>query len=366
MKRTLLLLAFLLLSAAGVNAAPVSGGKPHIDIVFLIDCSGSMGPVIETAKQKIWEIVNQIAKAKPSPVLRIGLYAYGNGENSIRRYELSDDLDSVYERLMTFKDEGWSSEYVGLLVEKATDEMQWTPKAAGVPLFKTIYVVGNETARQGPRDYAETTPQASKRSIVVNAMYCGESGGQETWREMAKLGKGDYLEVAASGGSVTIPTPYDAELSKLNGKLNGTYVAYGALGRVGAANQAQQDANAAAVGGTANLASRAAAKSTAQYINGKWDLVDAAKEKDFDIAKVPQAELPEEMKKMTPAQRKAYVARKSAERTQLQKQIAALGRKREAYIQTEVKKRGISQNKALDSTLRRSVVNGAMMGGFKF
>lgn len=347
-------------------AKTVSGPKPHIDIVFLIDCSGSMGPVIDTAKRKIWEIVNQVAKAKPSPVLRIGLYAYGNGENSIRSYPLSDDLDTVYERLLSFKDEGWSAEYVGLLVHKADEEMQWTPKAAGVPSLQTIYVVGNETALQGPMRYNETTASAAKKGIVVNAMYCGNSGGQETWREMAKIGNGDYLEVAASGGSVTIPTPFDDELAKLNGQLNGTYLAYGARGAEGAANQAAQDRNSTAVGGTANLAARAQAKSSAQYSNYRWDLVDAIKDKKIDLDKVKTEELPAEMQKMTPAERTAFVAKKSAEREALNKKIGEIAKKREAYIKIEIEKKGLNQDNALDAELKRSVVNGAKAGGFYF
>ena len=49
--------------------APPAAEKPHIDIVFCIDCSGSMGPVIETAKQKVWAIVNE----KKIPVTRPNL-----------------------------------------------------------------------------------------------------------------------------------------------------------------------------------------------------------------------------------------------------------------------------------------------------
>ncbi len=356
----------LLCSAPSQAQSKSDSSKPHIDVVFVVDCSGSMGPVIDTAKQKVWEIVNQIAKAKPSPVLRIGLYAYGNGTQDIRKYALSDDLDTVYEHLMTFKDEGWSEEYVGLLVKKATDEMDWTEKRAGVPLLKAIYVVGNETARQGPTDYTNSAPAAAKRGVRVNAIFCGQESGQETWREMAKLGQGEYLEIAASGGNITIPTPYDDQLSKLNTQLNSTYLAYGSYGAAGAANQSAQDANSYATGGSANVASRAAAKSTRQYSNSRWDLVDAAREKKVDVAKAPAATLPAEMQKMTPTQRKTYVEKKSTERSKLQKQISELARKRDAYIQTEIKKRGLNQNSALDAAVRRSVVNGAMKGGFRF
>jgi hypothetical protein len=88
--------------------------------VFAIDCSGSRGPVIETAKQTVWDIVNQVAKAKPAPILRIGLYGYGNGDRTSGKFDLSDDLDEVYKNLMAFKDEGWSEEYVGFIINKAT------------------------------------------------------------------------------------------------------------------------------------------------------------------------------------------------------------------------------------------------------
>src|SRR3954452_15936111 len=119
MKRTIAFLAVLLLSplAFAADVAKPAGGpaeeKPHIDVVFCVDCSGSMGPVIEAAKQKVWSIVNEVARARPSPVLRIGLLGYGNADATYRRFDLTDDLDEVYKNLMTFKDEGWGDEYVG-------------------------------------------------------------------------------------------------------------------------------------------------------------------------------------------------------------------------------------------------------------
>ena len=92
------------------NVDTRSSDRPNIDIVFCIDCSGSMGGVIETAKQKVWSIVNEIAKAKPSPILRIGLFGYGDADEQFRKFELSDDLDEVYKNLMTFRDEGWGDD----------------------------------------------------------------------------------------------------------------------------------------------------------------------------------------------------------------------------------------------------------------
>src|SRR4051812_1456111 len=100
MKRLLPLFAFALLAPVcfaqvppTMLPTPVTRAveSPHVDIVFCIDRSGSMSGVIETAKKKVWSIVNEVAKAKPSPVLRIGLIGYGSGERLTHELALTDD-----------------------------------------------------------------------------------------------------------------------------------------------------------------------------------------------------------------------------------------------------------------------------------
>jgi hypothetical protein len=342
--------------------------KPRIDVVFCIDCSGSMGGVIETAKQKVWAIVNETARAKPSPELRIGLIGYGNANGPFRVFPLSNDLDEVYKNLLTFKDEGWGAEYVGLAIKGATDNMQW---AQGKTVHKVIYVVGNETARQGPTevDYSKTAPAAIAKGIVVNAIYCGTTDYQSatpTWRELAKLADGAYMEIAGQGGAVVVATPYDKELTELSTRLNGTYVGYGTAAREKAQAQSLNDATSLALS-PASAADRAGAKASRQYDNSTWDLIDAQKNnKDFDLSKVKEAELPEEMKKMTLDERKAYLDKKSKEREEIAKKIRDLSGKRDAFVKEEITKKGLDTNKAFDEAVKRSLNEQASRNGFKF
>jgi len=352
---------------ASHQAATQPTDRPTIDVVFCIDCSGSMGGVIETAKQKVWAIVNEVAKAKPAPVLRIGLYGYGNGEGPFRKFDLTDDLDEVYKNLMTFKDEGWGSEYVGLVIHRATDEMNW---AAGKQVLKVIYVVGNETARQGPEqfDYSKTAPAAIAKDIVVNAIYCGNTDYQAatpTWMEVARLADGQYMEIAGEGGGIVLATPFDPELATLNERLNATYLGYGARGGAGAANQVAQDSNAAGLGG-AVLAERAMAKSAAQYQNAGWDLVDAVKQPDFDLSKVKDEELPKELRDLPPDQRRAFIDAKAKERDDVRKQIQELATKRNAYVAEEIKKQGLKGDAAFEEAVKKSIVPQAEKKGFTF
>jgi hypothetical protein len=364
-----LIIAVLVLATSDCFAADAAANdKPKIDIVFCIDCSGSMGPVIETAKQKVWAIVNEVARAKPSPELRIGLIGYGNAMGPFRTFALTSDLDEVYKNLLPFNDRLGGDEYVGLAIHKATTEMKWSE---GKQVMKVIYVVGNETAHQGPAefDYTKTAPAAIAQGIMVNAIYCGDYDyqvGSPTWREVAKLADGSYMEIAAQGGAVVVATPFDQQLNELSGKLNTTYIGYGRQRAEKLAQQSLNDQQSAHYS-LSSAADRAGAKASAQYDNSNWDLVDAAKNnKDFDVKKLKEEELPDEMRKMTPEARLAFVETKSKERAQIAKQIKELAGKRDAYIKEEVQKKGLDTNKAFDEAVRKSIMEQAAKKGFEF
>lgn len=354
-------------AAPAADAAPADD-KPHIDLVICFDCSGSMGPVIETAKQKVWAIVNQTAKARPSPVLRIGLIGYGNAMGPFRFYPLTDDLDEVYKNLNTFDDRLGGDEFVGLAVHRATDDMKWHD---GKQTLKLIYMVGNETAHQGPPefDYTKTAPAAIGKGIIVNAIYCGNydyATASPSWRELAKLAGGRYLEIAETGGVVAIATPFDDELAKLSGQLNSTYIAYGQNAAAGAGNQAAQDGNAATLG-THVAAERAISKSSpGQYGNARWDLVDRSKEKEFDVTILKDEELPDALRKLPPGERKAYVETKAKERDAIQAQVKELAAKREVFLRAESEKKGLTGDKAFDAAVQGTLKEQAEQKGFKF
>jgi len=370
MRHLLPTLTLLALLATSTRAADLPGpqDKPHIDVVFCIDCSGSMGPVIETAKQKVWSIVNQIAKAKPAPELRIGLIGYGNAMGPFPTVPLTADLDDVYKNLLPFNDRLGGDEYVGLAIHRATTEMKWSE---GKQVMKVIYVVGNETAHQGPRefDYTKTAPAAIAQGIMVNAIYCGDydhDTASPTWREFARLADGSYMEIAEKGGAVTVATPYDQPLADLSAKLNTTYLGYGRQRAAAPQQQAANDVSASAYG-LASAADRAGAKASRQYDNSTWDLVDAQKNnKDFDLAKIKDEDLPEDLRKLKPEDRKALIESKSKERDGIAKQIQELSTKRDAHIKQEITAKGLDTNKAFDQAVQKSLTEQASKKGFTF
>src|SRR5436309_13228620 len=107
--------------------------KPQVEVVFCLDTTGSMGGLIEAAKQKIWSISNQIASGKPTPDLKVGLVAYRDkGDAYVTKvFDLSDDLDAVHGQLKTFQAQGGGDtpEHVNQALFDAVHKVKWSTDA---------------------------------------------------------------------------------------------------------------------------------------------------------------------------------------------------------------------------------------------
>ncbi len=340
----------------------------HVDLVIALDTSSSMNGLVDAARQKLWDVVNLLAQAKPRPVLRVGLISYGNtGYDSkagwVRKdMDLTRDLDAVYAKLFALTING-GDEYVARAVDTAVKQMQWDQDKK---TLKIVFVAGNEPANQDPLIPVESAvANAREHGIFVNSIYCGsESAGEASlWRKVAELGAGKYAAIDHNK-VVAINTPMDAELGKLSDELNKTYVAYGKRGGERQQNQIAQDKNAQSMGAMAT-SSRAAAKASALYQADEWDLVDA-KKKGKKVAEMPAEEMSLELRNMKPAEREAFVDGKAKERAAIQARIAEVNKRREAFIVAEQKKRAKPGAMSFDDAMVGSVKTQAESAGFGF
>lgn len=334
-----------------------SDSRPLVQVALLLDTSNSMDGLINQARTQLWTIVNEIGRAKRDgkpPRLQVALIEYGNdrlspGEGWIRTVlTFTDNLDDVSEKLFALTTNG-GSEFCGQAIDQATKTLAWSsdPK-----VYKTIFIAGNEPFGQGTVDYHQTVPAAIGRGIVVNTIHCGprEQGVTGGWAEGAKLGEGSFSVIDQNQAIRVIRCPQDDLIEKLSVEINVTYVPYGSRGLAARDNQRRQDANAVANAPAAAQIERAAAKAGANYQNAGWDVVDAVEQKRLDLATVPADQLPEAMRKMTTDERKAYVAKLSAQRADIRAQINKLAAERSAYLAEQSK-----QPKAKD-TLDAAIV----------
>lgn len=341
----------------------------HVDLAIALDVSGSMSGLIDSAKQRLWDIVNELGRAQPQPILRVAILSYGNpGYGSASGYVKVDqpftrDLDAVNEKLFAFTTNG-GDEYVARVVDRSTRDLQWSPEPSAL---RIIFVAGNESAEQDPLIRVEQATRAAlDKGIVVNTLYCGSEGDgiSPGWRKVANLTQGLYASIDQNAAAVAnIPTPMDVELVKLNDELNATYVAFGREGESYRENQVAQDRNAESMSLSAK-ASRAVTKAGGMYNSAEWDLVDAL-ESGQKLEELEPEDLPEEMRAMEEDERSAYMQAKSEERQEIQGQIAKLDRDRTAFIE-EKRKEQAGPGRGLDEAIQEGIRKVASQKGFSF
>jgi hypothetical protein len=363
---TLLVLTLCCHPAHGQQAA-----AKVVQVALCLDTSSSMDGLIDSAKRKLWDVVNDLAKARPAPKLHVALYSYGNNAYDPKtgwvrqEIDLTSDLDRVAEKLSALRATSirGGDEYVARVCREAVERLRWSDDAR---TLKVIFVCGNESAEQDPELKLKAVAESAvRKGIIINTIYCGSplDGDAPAWREFARLGEGRFAAIDQNRGIVTIATPHDKELADLSGKLNKTYCFAGKDGKELAENQQKQDDNALRLG-AATAASRATSKAGGLYRFGGQDLVERLRQDPkFDVKKIAVEELPPELRKLKPDEREKHLRKLAAERAAIQERITELSDKRDSYIREELKKRPDAALRAFDEAVRGTLRDQARAKG---
>ena len=323
-----------------------------LEMVFVLDTTGSMGGLIDGAKQKIWSIVNDVMQRKDRPKVKVGLVAYrDNGDAYVTQVlPLSEDLDKVYSTLMDYQAAGGGDtpENVRRALAEGVEKVGWSKQNANTA--QILFLVGDAPPQnyvQEP-DVLETTAKAVRRNMIVNTIQCGNaSDTRQIWQQIAQRGEGKYFAIAQDGGVQAISTPYDSKLAELAAKLGNTYLAYGGgageSGRTYRENQmktqAATESKVAAGAPMGAQADRAMNKAinTAAYSN---DLLQAIENNSIRLESVKEEDLPDDLKKLSPAERQKEIQKRLGERKKIRDEILVLSKQRDAFIQDARKKSG--------------------------
>ena len=344
---------------------------PLVQIAILLDTSGSMSGLIEQTKGQLWKIVNEFIRAKQNgkpPEVHVALYEYGNSglkaeSGWVRRIQpLTSDLDKISEELFALRTNG-GEEYCGWVIRDAVRDLAWSDSPT---VYKAIFIAGNEPFTQGPVNYAESCKAAIAKGIIVNTIHCGSEaeGIQGGWKAGAMLADGKYMVIDQNQTVVHFDAPQDAEIAKLSSDLNGTYVPYGTLGRVGFLNQSAQDANSATLAAQGTVVQRALTKSSANYYNGNWDLVDGLKNGAVKLGELKREELPEAIKDLPVKEQQAFIDNKAKERTELQDKIQRLNEERNRFVAEQMKKQSVTNT--LDTAIIGAIREQATAKSYRF
>ena len=323
--------------------API--GAKRVEVVFVLDTTGSMGGLIHAAKEKIWSIASTLAQAQQAPEISMGLVAYRDrGDAYVTKVvDLNRDLDSMYVKLMDFAADGGGDgpEAVNEALEAAINRMSWSQDQS---TYRVVFLVGDAPPHMDYQDdakYPQVVAAAAAKGIVVNTIQCGGlSDTVAPWQQIAALGHGRYFTVEQAGNAVAIETPFDARIATLAAELDGTRLFYGTA--------EQQAAMAAKVDATTRLNEEASVAARARRgafnvssagetnLLGERELVDDVASGRVDLAAVPPAQLPASIAALPAEAQSEVLAQTAQKREELKLQIADLAAQRDAYIETQV------------------------------
>lgn len=389
MKTKLLGLALFLVTVASVAYYPqlmarnipaqpidipvVNSDKPKIDVVFVLDTTGSMDGLIETAKEKIWSIATTMSSAQQSPEIRIGLVAFRDrGEEYVTKIvPLSDDLDSVYAALMDFEAAGGGDtpESVNKALYDAVHNMAWSQQEQA---YQVIFLIGDAPPHMDYNEvrYPEIIASANARGIVVNSIQCGEIASTiAPWTQIANLGGGTYFQVGQAGSAVAYATPYDLEIAELSAKLDDTRLYYGEAdvkeemrAKVAATDKLHEGASVAS---RARRGVYNASESGRTNLLGRNELVAAVASGAIDLNDIEAEALPEAMADMPVEEQKRLVSNLAGKRKDLMAKIKDLSEDRDGYLVKKVEEAG-GFEASLDRQLYDAVKKQAKAVGLEY
>ncbi len=175
--------------------------RADLDLVFLIDTTGSMGGEIQEAKERVRQIAEALSKQRPNQRLRIGVVAYRDrGDEYVTKVSRLDDRVEVsFAFLAALRADGGGDGpedvVAGLLA--AIREMSWDERPT---TERQVFLIGDAPP---PLDYADAPKpedviaEAVKKRIVINAIGCRSlpPSGVEFFRRVAYGTEGSYQHI---------------------------------------------------------------------------------------------------------------------------------------------------------------------------
>jgi len=171
----------------------------NVELVFCLDTSSSMDGLIESVKQRLWDIARDIKNMPQAPSLRIALIAYGtpsfgNASGYVKLInDLTEDTDAIHNELTALRCNG-GDEYVPKVVVYAIENLSWGNKP---DTLRTVFVAGNEDANQGPVTIDSMLDSAKKTNTLVNTIFCGSETHYyaKGWKDIAEKSGGKFSAV---------------------------------------------------------------------------------------------------------------------------------------------------------------------------
>jgi uncharacterized protein YegL len=179
-------------------ALPVSA---DLDVVFLLDTTGSMSGEIREAKERVKQLAEALREIRQGERVRIGVVAYRDrGDNYVTRVsDLSEDVEVSYSFLASLRAEGGGDGPEDVLsgIASAIHEISWSPDPA---TEHQVFLIGDAPPHLDYQDHHrpdDLIAEARDRRVVINAIGCRSlsAHGVRFFRRIAYATEGSYQHI---------------------------------------------------------------------------------------------------------------------------------------------------------------------------
>lgn len=348
--------------------------RPQIEVVFILDNTGSMGSMIATAKDKIWSIATSLTQTEPAPEIKMGLIGYRDRGDAYvtKSFDLTVDMDSIYGELMAMKAQGGgdSPESVNQALFEAISKLSWSNDPN---IYKVAFLVGDQPPHMDYQDdvqWPATCTLATEKGIVINTLLMGTNGqAKEIWKEISQKTNGDFTQVGYDANRITVITPYDTTIARLTEELDESRLYYGdeMMQQKMEARKMKSKSMMEKSGGYAKTKRGLynITKSGEKNFLGTNELVSEVEKGRIDLDKIENKNLPKEMRAMSKKEQKAYVNEKIKRRTEIKAEMVKLEKERQEFIKKDLEKRSISEEEGFSAEVYEMMKEQADKKGLK-
>lgn len=323
---------------------------PRIEVVFVLDTTGSMSGLIDGAKKKIWAIASDILNTEKQAEIEMALIGYRDrGDDYVTKItDLSNDMDALYGDLLGYQAQGGGDrpESVNQALWEAVNDLDWSDDDK---TLKMVFLVGDAPPKHYEQDnyYQDTAKLAREKDIFVNTVLAGSATDTgDIWKEIASIGGGRFMQIPQDGGTRIVETPYDQDIIALEKRINATVIPYGAAPEreAAAAKHSRKLAAVADDRASETVSSMAGYRSKSGKINavitGGGDLTEDFEDGKITVEELDKDHLPEDYKVLENTELQEKLTANVEERSRLNKTIARLVEKRDAYVKRKMEEEG--------------------------
>ena len=196
----------------------------QLDLVFIVDNTGSMGSYIQNVKTKILEIIRTIKKEELCHRLRVGLVSYRDHPPEettyiTKKYELSPDTSQIEQNVMQMGASGGGDgpEAVSTAIQ-VMNRMEFLNESAKIAVLigdaPPHGVESGDRWPQGTPDGAKWDKEAKKafdKGVVIHTVGCfpeitSYANGVATYEKIADLSQGRFIPLEKAELLVNIIT----------------------------------------------------------------------------------------------------------------------------------------------------------------